>query len=83
MSTHLSPRAAERRYYLITTTRWLPVGFVVGIFILVMTSRGLTIAQAATIGSTEAIPVPSNREIDGSRGLEWHATNSMSILHCD
>ena len=51
MSAHLSPRAAERRYYLITTTRWLPVGFVVGIFILVMTSRGLTIAQAATIGS--------------------------------
>jgi MFS family permease len=51
MTTHLSPRAAERRFYLITTTRWLPVGFVVGIFILVMTSRGLTIAQAATIGS--------------------------------
>ena len=51
MTTHLTPRAAERRYYLLTTTRWLPVGFVVGIFILVMTSRGLTIAQAATIGS--------------------------------
>ena len=51
MTTHLTARAAERRYYLLTTTRWLPVGFVVGIFILVMTSRGLTIAQAATIGS--------------------------------
>ena len=51
MSAHLSPRAAERRYYLVTTTRWLPVGFVVGIFILVQTSRGLSIAQAATIGS--------------------------------
>ena len=49
--THLSPRAAERRFYLITTTRWLPVGFVVGIFVLVQTGRGLTIAQAATIGS--------------------------------
>ena len=48
---HLSPRSAERRLYLLTTTRWLSVGFVVGIFILVQTGRGLTIAQAATIGS--------------------------------
>ena len=55
MSAHLSPRAAERRFYLVTTTRWLPVGFVVGIFILVQTSRGLTIAQAATIGSVMGI----------------------------
>jgi MFS family permease len=51
MTTHLTPRSAERRLYLLTTTRWLPVGFVVGIFILVMTGRGLTIAQAATVGS--------------------------------
>jgi MFS family permease len=52
MSTaQLSARAAEHRFYLLYTTRWLPVGFVVGIFILVMTSRGLTIAQAATVGS--------------------------------
>jgi len=49
--THLSPHAAERRLYLLTTTRWLSVGFVVGIFVLVQTGRGLTIAQAATIGS--------------------------------
>ena len=35
-ATHLSPRAAERRLYLLTSTRWLPVGFVVGIFILVL-----------------------------------------------
>ncbi len=48
---HLTPRAAERRLYLLTTTRWLPVGFVVGIFILVQTGRGLSIAQAATVGS--------------------------------
>jgi predicted MFS family arabinose efflux permease len=48
---HLTPRAAERRFYLLTTTRWLPVGFVVGIFVLVLTGRGLSIAQAATVGS--------------------------------
>ena len=52
---HLSPHAAERRLYLLTTTRWLPVGFVVGIFILVQTGRGLTIAQAATVGAVMGI----------------------------
>ena len=54
-SALLSPRAAERRLYLLTATRWLPVGFVVGIFILVQTGRGLTIAQAATIGAVMGI----------------------------
>ena len=55
MSQHLSPRAAERRFYLLSTTRWLPVGFVVGIFILVQTERGLTIAQAATVAGVMGI----------------------------
>ncbi|HYN28438.1 MAG TPA: MFS transporter [Dermatophilaceae bacterium] len=44
----LTPVDAERRLYLLTTTRWLPVGFVVGIIILVQTGRGLTVAQAAS-----------------------------------
>lgn len=48
MTAHLSPREAERRLYLLTTTRWLSVGLVVGILILLQTGRGLTIAQAAS-----------------------------------
>ena len=48
MSPVLTPREAERRLYLLTTTRWLPVGFVVGIVILLQTGRGLTVAQAAS-----------------------------------
>jgi MFS family permease len=52
---HLTPRAAERRLYLLTATRWLPVGFVVGIFILVQTGRGLTVAQAATAAAVAGI----------------------------
>ncbi|HSO63601.1 MAG TPA: MFS transporter [Ornithinibacter sp.] len=52
---HLSPREAERRLYLLTTTRWLPVGLVVGIFILVQTGRGLSIAQAASVGAVMGI----------------------------
>ena len=48
MTAHLSPREAERRLYLLMTTRWLPVGLIVGILILLQTGRGLTIAQAAS-----------------------------------
>ncbi|MCU0283336.1 MAG: MFS transporter [Candidatus Nanopelagicales bacterium] len=51
----LTPHAAERRLYLLTATRWLPVGFVVGIFILVQTGRGLTVAQAATAAAVSGI----------------------------
>ncbi|MGA8047729.1 MAG: MFS transporter, partial [Dermatophilaceae bacterium] len=44
----LTPRAARRAFYLLMVTRWFPVGLVVGILILLLTERGLTIAQAAT-----------------------------------
>ncbi|GAA4406948.1 hypothetical protein GCM10023168_22460 [Fodinibacter luteus] len=52
---HLTPREAERRLYLLTVTRWFPVGLVVGIFVLVQTGRGLSIAQAATVGGIMGI----------------------------
>ncbi|MCU0300618.1 MAG: MFS transporter [Candidatus Nanopelagicales bacterium] len=52
---HLTPQEAERRLLLLTVTRWLPVGFVVGIFILVQTGRGLTIAQAATAAAVSGV----------------------------
>lgn len=44
----MSPARAQRVFLILTATRWFPVGFVVGIFILVQTNRGLTIAQAMT-----------------------------------
>jgi MFS family permease len=44
----LTPRQAERRLYLLTATRWLPTGLVVGILLLLQTGRGLTVAEAAT-----------------------------------
>ena len=40
--TTLSPTAAKRVFLILSTTRWLPVGFVVGIFTLVARERGLT-----------------------------------------
>jgi MFS family permease len=45
MTTHLSPTAARRVFYVLSTTRWLPVGFVVGLFALVARERGLTVEQ--------------------------------------
>ena len=50
MST-LTAREAERRLYVLTVTRWFPVGLVVGVIILVQTGRGLSITEAATIAS--------------------------------
>jgi MFS family permease len=44
----LTPEAARRAFYLLMVTRWFPVGLVVGVMILLLTERGLTIAQAAT-----------------------------------
>ena len=47
-SPTLTPGAARRVFYLLMVTRWFPVGLVVGVLILLLTGRGLTIAQAAT-----------------------------------
>lgn len=53
--TVISPHAAARTFYLLTFTRWFPVGFVVGIVILIQTGRGLTIAQAMTAAAVSGI----------------------------
>lgn len=57
MTTPLTAREAERRLYLLTVTRWFPVGLVVGILILVQTGRGLSITQAATLGSITGLTI--------------------------
>lgn len=51
----LTPDAARRVFYLLMVTRWLPVGLVVGILILLLTGRGLTIAQAATAAAVTGV----------------------------
>ena len=42
MSGRLSVRSAERRFVLLTALRWLPVGFVVPVTVLLAASRGLS-----------------------------------------
>lgn len=44
----LSPDAARRVFFVLTATRWLPVGFVVGILTLYQLDHGLSVAQALT-----------------------------------
>lgn len=48
MTEPLSPTAARRVFLTLTTTRWLPIGFVVGILVLWMLERGLTLPQTLT-----------------------------------
>ena len=51
----LSPAQARRVFYLLTLTRWFPVGLVVGIFILLATSRGLSTTQALTASAVSGV----------------------------
>jgi predicted MFS family arabinose efflux permease len=55
--TTLSPTAAKRVFLVLSTTRWLPVGFVVGIFTLVARERGLTIEQITLYMTAQGIMV--------------------------
>jgi len=47
MTSVLSPSAARRVFLILSCTRWLPIGLVVGIFMLWILERGLTVSQAA------------------------------------
>ena len=55
MTGHLTPRAAERRFYLLTATRWLPVGVVVSIK-LVATVLGTDAGAYAAVGAQSPAP---------------------------
>ena len=48
MTLEHSPAWAWRVFLTLTFTRWFPVGLVVGIFVLLATTRGLTTTQALT-----------------------------------
>lgn len=57
MSTHLSPAAARRVFLILSATRWLPVGFVIGVFTLFALERGLTIQQTLTYAAAQGVMV--------------------------
>ncbi|MFC7489712.1 MULTISPECIES: MFS transporter [unclassified Knoellia] len=57
MSDHLSPAAAKRVFLILSATRWLPVGFVIGVFTLFAIERGLTVQQTLTYGAAQGVMV--------------------------
>ncbi|GAB3448752.1 hypothetical protein GCM10027517_34150 [Phycicoccus ginsengisoli] len=57
MTTTLSPRGAKRVFLVLSTTRWLPVGFVVGLFALIARERGLSVEQITLYMTAQGIMV--------------------------
>ncbi|EAX0569005.1 MFS transporter, partial [Salmonella enterica] len=57
MTTTLSPAGAKRVFLVLSTTRWLPVGFVVGLFALIARERGLTVEQITLYMTAQGIMV--------------------------
>ena len=57
MTGRLSVRSAERRFVLLTALRWLPVGFVVPVTVLLAASRGLSPVEIGLAFSTHGLVV--------------------------
>jgi MFS family permease len=55
--TILDARSARRRYLLLTGLRWLPVGFMIPIFALVLVSRGLTLTEIGFVFAAQGLVV--------------------------
>jgi hypothetical protein len=53
----LTPSAARRVYWLLTATRWLPVGLTIALFSLWPLEHGLTTTQALTLGSVQGVVI--------------------------
>ncbi len=55
--TPLDVRSARRRYLLLTTLRWLPVGLLIPIFVLVPLSRGLSLTEIGLVFAVQGLVV--------------------------
>jgi MFS family permease len=55
--TALDTATALRRYLLLTGLRWLPVGFMMPIFVLVPLSRGLTLTEIGVVFAAQGLVV--------------------------
>jgi MFS family permease len=53
----LDVRSARRRYLLLTTLRWLPVGLAIPIVVLVPLSRGLTLSEIGLVFAVQGLVV--------------------------
>lgn len=55
--TTLDARSARRRYLLLTALRWLPVGLLIPIFVLIPLSRGLTLTEIGLVFAVQGLVV--------------------------
>lgn len=55
--TPLDARAARRRYLLLVALRWLPVGLLIPIFVLIPLSRGLSLTEIGFVFATQGLVV--------------------------
>jgi MFS family permease len=55
--TSLDVRSARRRYLLLTTLRWLPVGLAIPIVVLVPLSRGLSLSEIGLVFAVQGLVV--------------------------
>lgn len=55
--TALDARAARRRYLLLVALRWLPVGLLIPIFVLIPLSRGLSLTEIGFVFATQGLVV--------------------------
>ena len=53
----LNPQQARRVYWLLTATRWLPVGLTVALFSLWPLEHGLSVTQVLTLGSVQGVVI--------------------------
>jgi MFS family permease len=57
MNAALTPAVARRVYWVLTATRWLPVGLTVALFSLWPLEQNLTITQVLTLGSVQGVVI--------------------------
>jgi MFS family permease len=55
--TVLDARSARRRYLLLVALRWLPVGLLIPIFVLIPLSRGLSLTEIGFVFATQGLIV--------------------------
>ncbi|HEY7523001.1 MAG TPA: MFS transporter [Candidatus Limnocylindrales bacterium] len=55
--TPLDTRTARRRYLLLTALRWLPVGLLIPIFVLIPLSRGLSLTEIGVVFALQGLIV--------------------------
>ena len=78
MSAALTVRSAERRFVLLTALRWLPVGFVVPVTVLLAASRGLSPVEIGLAFTAHGVVIVLLELPTGGLDPAWTAAASIN-----